>query len=76
MEHSYKSHTVLITCWPTLEPFGFVAEIRVNNEHLVLVKSFKFTQRFKTKAEAETYGLDAAKKWIDDSTPELLQKAK
>jgi hypothetical protein len=40
------------------------------------VKSFKFAQRFDTKAEAETYALDAAKKWIDDSTPELLQKAK
>jgi hypothetical protein len=75
-EHPYKSHTILITCWPTLEPFGCLPEIRINNKHQIVVKSFKFTQKFKTKAEAETYSLDAAKKWIDDSTPELLQKAK
>lgn len=39
-------------------------------------EDFKFRQKFKTKAEAGTYALDAAKRWIDDSTPELLQKAK
>jgi hypothetical protein len=76
MEHPYKSHIILITCWPVLEPFGFVPEIRINNKHQFVVKAFKFTQKFKTKAEAETYALDAAKKWVDESTPELLQKAK
>jgi hypothetical protein len=76
MDHPYKSHRILITCWPTLDPFGFASEIRINNKHQLVVKSFKFAQRFDTKAEAETYALDAAKKWIDDRTPELLQKAK
>ncbi len=76
MEHPYKSHSILISCWPTLEPFGFTPEIRINNKHQLLVKSFKFTQKFATRAEAEAYALTAAMKWIDDSNPEVLQKAK
>jgi hypothetical protein len=76
MEHSYKSHTILIFCWPVIEPFGFVPEIRINNKHQFVVKTFKFIQKFKTKAEAETYALQAAKEWIDEGNPELLQKAK
>ena len=75
MDHPYKSHTILIACWPTLEAFGFTPEIRINNKNLLLVKSFKFTQKFDTKAEAETYALDAAMRWIDDRTPEFLPKA-
>jgi hypothetical protein len=76
MEHPYKSHTILITCWPTLEPFGFAPEIRISNKHQLIEKSFKFAQKFETKVEAEAYALAAAIKWIDDSTPELLKKAK
>jgi hypothetical protein len=76
MEHPYKSHTILISCWPVLEPFGLVPEIRITNKHQFGVKTFKFTQKFKTKAEAETYALAAAMKWIDDSNPELLHKTK
>jgi hypothetical protein len=73
MEHPYS---VTSFYRPVLEPFGFVPEIRINNKHQFLVKTFKFTQKFKTKAEAETYALDAAKRWIDESNPELLQKTK
>jgi hypothetical protein len=40
------------------------------------VKTFKFTQKFATRAEAEAYALTAAMKWIDNSNPEVLQKAK
>ena len=73
MEHEYKSHTVLITCWPTLEPLGFAPQIRIANNDLGIVKTFKFAQRFHTRAEAETYALYVAKKWIDDESL-VLQK--
>ena len=51
MEHPYS---VTSFYRPVLEPFGFVPEIRINNKHQFLVKTFKFRQKFKTKAEAET----------------------
>jgi hypothetical protein len=69
MEHEYKFHTVLITCRPTLEPFGFAPQIHIANNDLGVVKTFKFTQRFHTRSEAETYALYVAKKWIDDDKP-------
>ena len=76
MEHPYKSHKILITCWPTLVPFGFTPEIRISDKHQLVVKNFKFTQKFDTKTEAETYAVAAAMKWIDDSNSEQLQKTK
>ena len=69
MEHEYKFHAVLITCWPTLEPFGFAPQMRIANNDLRVVKTFKFAQRFHTRSEAETYALYVAKKWIDDDKP-------
>jgi hypothetical protein len=70
MEHPYKFHKIQITCWPTLEPFGFVPEIRINNRKLILIKTVKVTQRFQTRTDAETYALKLAKQWIDDSNPD------
>lgn len=70
MEHRYKFHNIQITCWPTLEPFGFVPEIRINNAKLILIKTVKLTERFQTRTEAETYALNIAKQWIDDSNPD------
>ena len=73
MEHEYKFHTVLIACWPTLEPFGFAPQIRIAKNDLGVVKTFKFTQRFRTRAEAETYAIYVAKKGIDDDRPALRE---
>jgi hypothetical protein len=73
MEHEYKFHTVLITCWPTLEPFGFAPQIRIGKDGLGVVKTIKFSQRFRTRAEAETYAFYVAKKWIDDNKPNLTE---
>ena len=69
MEHRYKLHTILITCWPTLDPTGFAPEIRIRNSHLALVKNFKFGQRFHTRSEAETYALTVAQEYIDETAP-------
>ena len=45
MEHEYKFHTVLITCWPSLEPFGFAPQIRIANNDLGVVKTFNIELR-------------------------------
>ena len=51
MEHPYNSHTILITCWPTLEPFGFVPEVRINDKQGFVVKTFKFSPNSRPKQE-------------------------
>lgn len=68
-EHEYKFHTVLITCWRTLEPFDFAPQIRIANNDLGVVKTFKFSQRLHTRSEAETYALYVAKKSFDNDKP-------
>lgn len=76
MEHTYKSHTVVITCWAILErPSGFTPQVRIttSNKSPVVMKTLKFTDRFHTKPEAESHALDVAKKWIDD-TKHAIQK--
>ena len=50
MEHPYKFHNILITCWPTFDPFGVAPEIRINNARLVLVKSLNSQRDFKLKS--------------------------
>ena len=64
-------HNVQITCWPILDPFGFAAEIRITDAKLIVLKTFKLTQRFQTRTEAETYALKAAREWIDDSNSDV-----
>jgi hypothetical protein len=71
MEHEYKLHTVLIICWPTLEPSGFAPELRIADNYVGAVKIFNFTQKFRSRVEAETYALYVAKKWIDDDEPNV-----
>ena len=69
MKHSYKSHTILITCWAILErPSGFTPQVRITitNKSPIVSKTLQFTDRFHTKTDAETHALEAAKKWIDD----------
>ena len=71
MEHAYKFHSILISCWPTLDLSGFAPEIRINSQKLARTKTLKFAETFQTKEQAEDYALDAAKKWIDESHQEL-----
>jgi hypothetical protein len=71
MEHEYKLHTVLITCWPTIEPSGFAPELRIADNCVGAVKVFNFAQKFRSRVEAETYALYVAKKWIDDDEPNV-----
>ena len=66
MEHQYKSHKILITTWG--RPDGFTPEFRINKQVAPIVsQSLKISQPFPTKAEAESFALQVAKKWIDEA---------
>jgi len=66
MEHQYKSHKILITTWGRLD--GFTPELRINKQVAPIVsQSLKISQPFPTKAEAESFALQVAKKWIDEA---------
>ena len=74
MDHSYKFHTILITTWGRLD--GFTPELRINKEvppgkevPASASQTLKINQPFPTKAEAESFALDVAKRWIDDGKP-------
>ena len=32
MEREYKSHSIIVTAWPSLNPDGFIPEIRISNQ--------------------------------------------
>jgi hypothetical protein len=64
MQHHYKDHTVLISTWATLEPYGYTPEYRVSAKARIL-QTLKLNQIFATREEAEGCGLQAAKTWID-----------
>ena len=63
MKHQYKSHAILITTWASLD--GFTTELRISKEGPKVLESLKINQAFPTKAEAETYALEVAKRRID-----------
>ena len=70
MEHQYKSHNksykILITTWGRLD--GFTAELWINKQVAPIVsQSLKISQPFPTKAEAESFALQVAKKWVDEA---------
>ena len=65
MEHEYKSHCILITTWPSLNPAGFTPDIRINNKSTIVYERLKVSQLFSTKEEAETQAYELAKEWID-----------
>jgi hypothetical protein len=67
MKHQYKSHSILITAWASLD--GFTTELRISKETPNVFQSLKINQSFPTKAEAETYALEVAKKRIDNVSP-------
>ena len=67
MERKYKSHTIVITSWGRLEPDGFRPEVRISTITANLLKTLKMNETFPTKKEAETYALQVAQRWIDDT---------
>lgn len=67
MEHKYKSHTIVITNWGSLDPDGFTPELRITNGAPKFMQTLKIHQTFPTKELAEDYALRVAKKWIDDN---------
>ena len=71
MEHHYKSHTIVITTWGNLD--GFTSEFRINKKAPVVFETLKLNQPFPTKAEAESYALEIAQKWINDSKPDQVK---
>jgi hypothetical protein len=65
MQHHYKDHTVLISTWARLEPYGYTPEYRISRGAERILHSLKLNQLFATREEAEGCGLQAAKRWID-----------
>ena len=65
MEHEYKSHSILVTAWASLNPDGFIPEIRISNQPPAAYRRLKISQLFTTKEEAESQEFELAKKWID-----------
>ena len=66
MEHAYKSHTIVITTWASLDRNGYTPEVRVSKKTPIVLQTLKLNNAFPTKEEAENFALEAAKKWIDD----------
>ena len=65
MEREYKSHSIIITTWPNLDPVGFIPEIRISNHPPADYTRLKISQFFTTKEETETQGFEVAEQWID-----------
>lgn len=62
----YKSHTIVITTWASLDRNGYTPEFRIIKKAPKVFQSEKLNSAFATKEEAEKFALDAAKTWIDD----------
>jgi hypothetical protein len=71
MKHEYKSHAILITTWASLD--GFTTEVRISKKGPNVFQSLKINQGFPTKAEAETYALEVAKRRIDNVSPDPVK---
>jgi hypothetical protein len=74
MEHAYKSHTIVITTWASLDRNGYTPEVRISKKALIDFQTLKLSNAFPTKEEAVN-ALEAAKKWIDDKNPKHPQAA-
>jgi hypothetical protein len=71
MKHQYKSHEILITTWASLD--GFTTEVRISKKGPNVLQSLKINQGFPTKAEAETFALEVAKRRIDNVRPDPVK---
>jgi len=65
MEHAYKSHTIVITTWASLDRNGYTPEFRLTRKASKVFQTVKLDNASATKEEAEKFTFDAAKKWID-----------
>jgi hypothetical protein len=75
MEHAYKSHTIVITTWPCLDRNGYTPEVRVSRKAPIVFQTMRLNKAFPTKKEAANFGLEVAKKWIDEKNPKHSQPA-
>jgi hypothetical protein len=75
MEHAYKSHTIVIATWASLDRNGYTPEVRISKKAPIVLQTLKLNNAFPTKEEAEKFALEAAKKWIDDKNPKHPQAA-
>jgi hypothetical protein len=71
MKHQYKSHEILITTWAGLD--GFTTEVRISKKGPKVFQSLKINHGFPTKAEAETYALEVAKRRIDNVSADSIK---
>jgi hypothetical protein len=71
MNHEYKSHAILITAWASLD--GFTTEVRISKKGPNVFQSLKINRGFPTKAEAETFALEVAKRRIDNLRPDPVK---
>ena len=75
MEHAYKSHTILINTWASLDRNGYTPEVRISKKAPIVLQTLKLNNAFPAKEEAEKFALEAAKKWIDDKNLKQSQAA-
>jgi hypothetical protein len=73
MEHAYKSHTIVITTWASLDRNGYTPEFRMSKKASKVFQTVKLNNAFATKEEAEKFALAAAKKWIDERSGDHSQ---
>jgi hypothetical protein len=68
----YKDHHIEVSASTVRDPAGWAAHIFVSyTEHgKSVLKSLRMDQTFATPKEAETAGIEFAKKWIDDGKPD------
>ena len=69
MEHEYSDHKILISTWGRLNPDGYRPEFRIIRKAPIILRAFKPNETFPTKEAAESYGLEIAKRWIDEHKP-------
>jgi hypothetical protein len=53
MDHAYKSHTIVITTWASLDRNGYTPEVRISKETPIIFQNLKVNKAFPTKEEAE-----------------------
>ena len=76
MNETYKEHEILASAWQAMElPEAEVWEpaitITCSKGSQCLNRLPNVTKNFFTREDAEAYGMEFAKKWIDDGNPPL-----
>jgi hypothetical protein len=55
MEHVYKSYTILIITWASLERSGYTPEVRISRKVPVVAQTLKPNKAFPNKEEVENF---------------------